>query len=704
MAAIHDLLAQVQDPALRERLENEVKKLSKTKKYGLVYEEHLPECTALYDVEIKKGSTVARRDCQIIDIYEVSNILDDVAICHHKVTGIEEKIPLAELVSISEFGKPIYPYLKPLGTVSNAPSMDIWHSLIEADNYHALQLLEYLYSEKVDCIYIDPPYNTGSKDWKYNNDYVDKNDVYRHSKWLSFMEKRLKIAKKLLNPKDSVLIVAIDENEVHQLYMLLGQIFPGCKIQMVSVISNFAGASIIDQFNRVDEQLLFVQIGMARPGLTKIDSIPSEETATDKVPYETSVRWEKFLRSGGNSRRQDTKAKFFPVFIDEEKQEIVGCGDHLPLEEPITSSPLKPKGCIEQWPISARGTEACWQLSAPTFRQYLEEGRVKLGTKNKKTGRYAISFLTKGHMAAIERGELIVDGKDEHGTLILRNAGNATPLKKGKTIWTRKDYFAREYGSNLTRDMLPGRTFPYPKSVYAVRDAIRYYVQDKKDALIVDFFAGSGTTLHAVNLLNAEDNGKRRCVMVTNNAVSESEEKMLKSKGLKPGDDEWEALGIAHYITWPRTVCSIKGSDLNGEPLKGNYADIDKPLCEGLKANAAFFKLGFLDKNSVALGRQLKELIPILWMKAGSYGECPELMEDNKNMAIFPENHFAILINERHFTEFEMIVNQHSEIDTLFFVTDSDAGYREMISDYQNITTIQLYKDYLDNFRINAGR
>ena len=118
----------------------------------------------------------------------------------------------------------------------------------------------------------------------------------------------------------------------------------------------------------------------------------------------------------------------------------------------------------------------------------------------------------------------------------------------------------------------------------------------------------------------------------------------------------------------------------------------------------AFFKLGFLDKNSVALGRQLKELIPILWMKAGSYGACPELDEDNKNMVVYPDNHFAVLINERHFTEFEEIVNQHPEIDTLFFVTDSDAGYREMISGYQNLTTVHLYKDYLDNFRINTGR
>ena len=107
--------------------------------------------------------------------------------------------------------------MKQIDSVCNAPDSDLWHTLIEADNYHALQLLEYLYAGKVDCIYIDPPYNTGAKDWKYNNDYVDGNDSYRHSKWLSMMHKRLRLAKKLLNPKTGVLIVTIDEHEVHHI-------------------------------------------------------------------------------------------------------------------------------------------------------------------------------------------------------------------------------------------------------------------------------------------------------------------------------------------------------------------------------------------------------------------------------------------------------------------------------------------------------
>ena len=178
----------------------------------------------------------------------------------------------------------------------------------------------------------------------------------------------------------------------------------------------------------------------------------------------------------------------------------------------------------------------------------------------------------------------------------------------------------------------------------------------------------------------------------------------MRESGFKPGDEEWEKLGIARYVTWPRTVCSIEGHDVNGNPLKGNYLGNDIPMADGFKANAAFFKLGFLDKTSVALGRQLSELFPILWLKAGAHGICPKLEDVNAKMMILPENQFAILIDEKHFPEFNKEVMKHPEIKTIYIVTDSEAGYREMISEYREKETFQLYRDYLDNFRINIGR
>ena len=173
MALLQDLIKQIDDPALRQRIEEEVDKLSKQKKFGLVFEDHLPECTPLYDVPIKRGSKVALKNGKVSDIWEVRSLDDTTATCVHKVDREEKAFLLSDLVAIADFGEPIYPYLKPVDSLCNAPDSDLWHTLIEADNYHALQLLEYLYTGKVDCIYIDPPYNTGARDWKYNNDYVD---------------------------------------------------------------------------------------------------------------------------------------------------------------------------------------------------------------------------------------------------------------------------------------------------------------------------------------------------------------------------------------------------------------------------------------------------------------------------------------------------------------------------------------------------
>ena len=160
--------------------------------------------------------------------------------------------------------------------------------------------------------------------------------------------------------------------------------------------------------------------------------------------------------------------------------------------------------------------------------------------------------------------------------------------------WDIVSHDASEYGTNLVTGIL-GNRFSYPKSLYAVRDTLYYYVSDKPNALIIDFFAGSGTTQHAVNLLNAEDGGNRRCIMVTNNEISVEEEKRLTNEGFKKGDKEWEELGIAKYVTWPRTTCSIEGIDVNGNALKGDYLVNDAdgnpiPMAQGFVANVKYFK------------------------------------------------------------------------------------------------------------------
>ena len=695
MAAIHDLLAQVQDEALRARLEQEINRLSKTKKFGLVFEEHLPECTPLYDIPVKRGSTVAKKTGAVSEMYEVSAIKGGVATCYHKVTEEKEEIPVEELVSVAQFGEPIYPYLKPIDSICNAPDSDLWHTLIEADNYHALQLLEYLYAGKVDCIYIDPPYNTGAKDWKYNNDYVDSSDAYRHSKWLSFMEKRLRIAKRILNPNDSVLIITIDEKEYLHLGCLLEEMFPEANIQMITDVINPRGTNRENEFSRVEEYIFVCRFGNASIVKTENNMLGNtDETGKARV-------WYAFNR--GNNPRTGANAQFYPIYIDEKQKKIIEVGEPMDLNCHPADFPKK-DGLTAVFPINDRGGESIWRAISDTTREWVERGYVKVSKFDKKNRRWTLSYIPSGMQQRIESGEIVVEGKLADGSLDIKHIDTEQEKVSPRSVWYQQQHNATDYGAAIIKKVIPNHTFTYPKSLYAVKDTLMFFVKEKKNALIVDFFSGSGTTLHAVNLLNAEDKGNRRCIMITNNEVSDAEAKALIKKGHHPGDPEWESLGIARYVTWPRTVCTIQGKDVNGKVLEGKYIGSEIPMSDGFKTNASFFKLGFLDKTSVALGRQLAELFPVLWMKAGAHGQCPVLEEDVKYMKILPENSFAILIDEKHFQEFNDEVLKYPEIKTIYIVTDSEAGYREMIAGYGDKDTYQLYRDYLDNFRINTGR
>lgn len=699
MAAINDLIAQIENAELRARIQAEVDRMNKQKKFGLVFEEHLPECTPLYDIPVKRGALVALKTGKVSEVYRVLKIKGDEAECKKKEADEIATFKVNELVTVAEFGDAIYPYLKPMDSVCNAPDSDLWHTLIEADNYHALQLLEYLYAGKVDCIYIDPPYNTGARDWKYNNDYVDGADTYRHSKWLSFMQKRLKIAKKLLNPKDSVLIITIDEKEYLHLGCLLEEMFPEANIQMVTDIINAKGVARLNQFSRVEEYVFFVGFGKSTPALTSDSMLDFEITGNYKQNVGDAIPWSRMLRRGSNSHREHSENCFYPIFVNEEK-EIIDSVGFPPGKGNSRQNIQIPTGCVAIWPMHDNDVEGCWQLSRAKFVQALQNGTAKLGRKN-KLGQWSINYLNQGLLNEIADGSIVITGKDERGAVILER--KADKLFSAKSVWNRKSHDASLYGSVLLTSIV-GKKFSYPKSVYTEYDAIKFFTKNKPNALIIDFFAGSGTTLHAVNLLNAEDGGNRRCIMVTNNEVSADEAKALFDSGYHPGDEEWEKLGIARYVTWPRTVCSIEGHDVKGNPLKGNYLGSDKPMADGFKANAAFFKLGFLDKTSVALGRQFKEMLPTLWMKAGSIGKCPTISEDIPDMLILPENKFAVLIDEMSYMKFEKWIAEHAEIETIYIVTDSEPGYREMIAAFEGKNTYQLYRDYLDNFRINTGR
>ena len=701
MAAINELISQIQDETLRNRIQEEVSKMAKQKKFGLVFEEHMPESTPLYDMPIKRGCNVMRRDSKDDkSIYVVLKVEGDTAVCVKPEQKDETAtFELKDIVRVAEFGESIYPYLKPLDSVCNAPDSDLWHTLIEADNYHALQLLEYLYAGKVDCIYIDPPYNTGAKDWKYNNDYVDGNDAYRHSKWLSFMQRRLKLAKKLLNPKDSVLIVTIDEKEYLHLGCLLEEIFPEERMQMISSVINPAVVARAGGFGRSGEYIYFVFFGNAAPARTRLDR---EWVSRRGRTHTGQIRWDLLKRSGTGASRQDSPGGFYPIYIDPDTNQIKEIGTPIPEGK---SKPPQIDGLYCLLPIRDNGTEGRWQWTSETFRERMTQGRVRIGGNSDRG--YTVYILKDGEYSKIQNGEFAEVGRGVNNEILVNDIDTNYVLAIPGDMWQISTHDATQYGSRLLGNILGNKRFTFPKSLYAVKDALRFCTANKPDALILDFFAGSGTTMHAVNLLNAEDGGHRRCIMVTNNEVSADEAKMLKDKGYQPGDEEWEKLGIAHYVTWPRTVCSIKGQDVNGNPLKGDYLGSEPPMhmADGFKANAAFFKLGFLDPTAVSLGMRFSEMLPTLWLKTGAKGKCPELTgKQVPDMMILPENQFAVLINENTFADFAEKLAEHPEIQPVFLATDYEVNYQSMVKNLNVTEAYQLYRDYLDHFRVNRGR
>jgi adenine-specific DNA-methyltransferase len=217
------LLAKIDDPALKVAIADEVGRLRDTKQFGLVFERHLPETAKLTNHPVRRDARVQRR----AQGEQANGIVTAVADGKATVTwedGETEQVPADELVVVARFGEPIYPGLKSLGRVARGGDKP-FHTVINAENYHALQLLQFTHSGKVDVIYIDPPYNTGKKaEWRYNDRWVSSDDTFRHSKWLSFMDRRLRLARDLLR-RDGLLLISIDDNELHHLRALCDAVF-----------------------------------------------------------------------------------------------------------------------------------------------------------------------------------------------------------------------------------------------------------------------------------------------------------------------------------------------------------------------------------------------------------------------------------------------------------------------------------------------
>jgi adenine-specific DNA-methyltransferase len=699
-------IASIEDEGARHRIAAAFERLRDQAEYGLVFEKHRPESVVLHGHSIvEDGYSTLRNTPSPRHSFRVLGIDADTARLvpvdeQFRPSGDETEAPLVDLVPIVKFGTPIFPGLMPTGEVLRGGDKP-FHTVINGENFHALETLLYAYEGQVDCIYLDPPYNTGAKDWKYNNDYVEGDDRYRHSKWLSFIDKRLRLAKRLLNPDCSTLIITIDEKEYLRLGLVIEDVFKGERIQMVSTLINPASVARAGGFGRSDEYIFFVMVGGSAPQRVPL----SREWVSAKGRTHTgSVRWDLLRRSGPGASRKDSPGCFYPIYVDPDGSRLAGVGESLPVG---TSNPEQIEGLVAVLPIRKDGSEGRWQWTPTTIRSRIDQGRVRI-TGSAKKG-FVVSILKDGEYAKVLNGEFAVIGSAADGSILVADGDAETVLAVPSSQWRISSHDATQYGSRLLGEsFLPGRKFPFPKSLYAVEDALRFFVSGKSDALVIDFFAGSGTTAHAVMRLNKQDEGRRRSIMVTNNEVSAEEQKALRSKGFFPGDTDWEQLGICEHITKPRIAAAISGLTPDHEPVKGDYKFTDEfPMADGFEENARFFDLVYLDPDVVEAKEAFGQIAHLLWLMAGAEGSVIQ-KEHRSGWSVPNDAVYGILFRNKGRAgmadELKRRETAGRVLRHIFIVADSADEFirsaEELGIDPERST--RLYRDYLKNFRTNV--
>ena len=708
MSRLTDLIAQAKakDPQMGADLEREFKALSSRRSFGLNFERHRPETVELPNRQVRKGDKVRvlppRGETKKGDqrLWQVKNILKEsnqwlASLVELNTTEPEiQKVSVEDLVVVAEFRDKIYPGLISTGKVERGGSKP-FHSVINGENFHALKALTYTHRGKIDAIYIDPPYNTGAKDWKYNNDYVEGDDLYRHSKWLAFIERRLKVAKSLLNPHDSVLIVSIDEKEYLRLGLLLEQLFPEASIQMVSTVINQAGSSRPGAFSRTDEYLFFVKFGAC-----SVNPLPlSEDWMSGRGnTRRKSLYWNELMRTGPGSQREDSPNLFYPIYLTPDATKFHSVGRCLHINE-NRDSIIHPENVIVRWPIRSDGTEGRWRVSNSGLEELIKNGYARLGRpRGEKT---TIQYISRGEVKKVEGGFFSISKRRVDGSIEVEEKEYVPYVVPG-TQWNIKSHDSSVNGSVLLRNLIPQRTFPFPKSLYAVEDALNFFLHNKPNATVLDFFSGSGTTAHAVMRLNRQDGGERLSISVTNNEVSAEEQLSLRKRGLRPGDEEWESFGICNFITKPRIKACIEGITPEGNPVKGEYKyNCVFKISEGLAENVEFFTLSYETPISIGHNLAFERIAPLLWLRAGSKGEKIEHIP-NARWAVVET--YGVLFDLDKTNEFISRIKNNFTCKLAYIVTNDDRRFQAVARSLpEGVEPVRLYESYLNNFQFAIG-
>jgi len=368
------------------------------------------------------------------------------------------------------------------------------HILIEGDNYHALTCLNYTHKEKVDVIYIDPPYNTGSDGFRYKDKRiisnfpdgteVPKNHPFRHSYWLSFMRKRLELAKELLK-KDGVIFISIDDNELSQLKLLCDEIFDANNYEAtITYVRKTSGKQDSTNFAKSTEFILIY----SRGGQWKSNQLKAEDKVTkryNKIDENGKRYRESDLRkTGSEDSRSDRPDMWYPFYYNLDTKEIK------------VSKKINPKyhnspEWIEILPIKSDGSEGRWRWGFNTAKDNIQNLTAKIMQKYKKQEKWTIYEID------------FIDKNEESRTV------------KEHTFWDRTEFNSDNAIVDFTKMGFSNKDFNFPKSVELMKHILK--LSTKKDSYILDFFAGSGTTGQATLELNEEDNGSRKFILCTNN-------------------------------------------------------------------------------------------------------------------------------------------------------------------------------------------
>ncbi|WP_036323630.1 site-specific DNA-methyltransferase [Microbacterium gubbeenense] len=673
MSRLNDLLLRLEnnDPALAKDLRREVDALADRRAFGLNFERHVPEAVELPGRPVRRGDKVrvlpprgskaSAGDDRLWRVIAIAK--DDAGTRTASLELLSDESETADalvddLVVVAEFRDPIYPGLVSTGKVERGGDKP-FHSVINAENYHALQTLLFTHRAKVDVIYIDPPYNTGSEGWIYNDKYVADEDLYRHSKWLAFMERRLLLAKELLK-STGVIVVAIGDEEHHRLRLLMDQIFgndnfisdvvwQGGTKSYTRYVSNGADYMLI--YARDEEALVEAEVQWRekKPGLEEALAAAEQIWQEASSPSDAQKSWRAWLKSVGKGKGLDAIARYSS--LDETGKPIRTDGSMVAPEP----RPNRPRRALTH----PRTGKPCavpsngWRYSDQEMDRRIADGRVYFG-----------------------------DDETRIPSEIYRLEAMSTRV--AESVFTQD----RNRASGHLAKILGDRRFPNPKDPSVLSRWIR--LTAPSDACVLDFFGGSGSTVEAVMELNKDDNGTRRCVLVTNNEVSAKDARVLRQQGRRPGDAEWNAKGVYEYVSRPRISTVSTGTRDDGS----NYS-------HGLQENVEFFNLTYESPLRVSSNREFAKVAPLLWLRAGSQGRRIEDVSTGWDVA----ETYGVLVDLNQSEAFVEAVAANDNIRIAYIVTDEDRLFESVVRELpDHVEPVRLYEAYLQNFEIETGR